>query len=71
MENEKSRENRLRRKLNSKGYALRKSRRANDAIDLDINNMSGYMIVDANHNAIVAGERFDLSLDDVENWLGE
>jgi putative heme iron utilization protein len=27
------------------------------------------MIVDDNMNAVVAGERFDLTLDDVEEWL--
>lgn len=33
---------------------------------LDIDNYGGYMVVDANTSMIVAGERFDLSLEDME-----
>jgi hypothetical protein len=32
-------------------------------------NYGGWQIIDANLNSIEAGERFDLSLEDVERWL--
>ena len=50
----KSKENRLRRLLSKRGYALGKSRKT-----------GGYRIVDVRRNYIEAGERFDLSLDEV------
>ena len=62
----KTKENRIRRALAKRGYLLRKSR-AEESID----NFGGYMIVDANYNAVIAGERFNLSLDDVEQFVGE
>ena len=62
----KSIENRLRRLLASKGYALRKSR-------LDPYKYGGlyggYMIISTYNNTIEAGESFDLSLDDVEQFV--
>ena len=60
---ERRREARLRRLARSGGYSLRKSRRG-----YSIDNLGGYMIVD-DRNFIVDGPRFDLSLDDVEEWL--
>ena len=62
---EQRREARLRRLARRGGYSLRKSRAG-----FSIDNLGDYMIVDDNLNAIVAGERFDMSLDDVEEWLG-
>ena len=35
------------------------------------NHQGGWQIVDAERNWLVVGERFDLSLDDVEQWLGQ
>ena len=35
------------------------------------NHQGGWQIVDAERNWLIAGERFDLSLDDVEQWLTE
>jgi hypothetical protein len=61
---EKSRENRLRRLCQRKGWAMRKSR-----AQLSLDNHGGYMLVDIDRNWIVVGERFDLSLDGVESWL--
>jgi hypothetical protein len=58
------RESRLRRALARQGMILRKSRSRTWTID----NHQGYMIVDADLNAIIAGSRFDLSLDDVEQF---
>ena len=64
---EKVRENRLRRRLSKMGYVLRKSR----AHNINIDNFGGYMIIEAYHNYIAAGPRFDLSLDDVEQFAKE
>lgn len=60
-----NKERMLRRKLQKLGYALRKSKAQ------DINNLGGYMIIDPDRNVIEAGERFDLSLDDVERFIDE
>lgn len=60
----KNQEKKLRRALNKHGYALRKSRKP-----VGLDNLGGYMIVDIYHNAVVAGPRYDLSLEDVSGWL--
>lgn len=60
----KNLEQKFRRALNSIGYALRKSRSP-----FGIDNMGEYMIVDLRSNVVVAGPRFDLSLEDVPEWL--
>jgi N-dimethylarginine dimethylaminohydrolase len=62
----KSAENKLRRKLSKQGYQLRKSRAAFSG-----DNFGEYMIVGANTNAVVAGARFDMTLDDVEEFANE
>ena len=64
MSDTKARENRLRRRLAKMGYLLRKSR-ASESLD----NFGGYMIVDAYRNYVVAGSRFDLDLDDLEQFI--
>jgi len=60
----KRREDRLRRRADRQGLALRKSR-ARPSMD----NHGGYMIVEAYTTAVVAGQRFDLDLDEVEAYL--
>lgn len=60
----KTLEKRLRRQATTKGLALRKSR---DGQSID--NQGGYMIVDPYRNAVVDGDRFNLSLTDVEAYL--
>ncbi len=60
------REVRVRGALRKQGYALRKSRLRSRESSEDY---GGYMIVDATRNTIEAGEKFDLSLDDVERWV--
>ena len=50
--------------LNKAGYRLCKSRKSVGA-----DNLGGYMIVDLIGNFAVAGMRYDLSLDDVRDWL--
>ena len=66
---EKVRENRLRRKLERMGYEMKKSaRKDRDALDFGC-----YIIVDAETNGVVAGASsggwayFDI--DDVEEWI--
>ena len=58
------RESRLRAKANRMGYSLRKSRRA-----ISGDNAGEFMIVDIQTNSIVRGEKFDHTLDDVEEYL--
>ena len=60
----KSLENKLRRRLAKDGLLLKKSRKSTS-----LDNFGEYMIVDSKDNAIIAGNRFDLSLEDVENWI--
>jgi hypothetical protein len=67
MTDEKVRENRLRRIAERQGYVLKKSR----ARQWNVNDLQGYMIVDAQYNVVAAGSRFELSLDDVEQFLTE
>ena len=62
---EKAKESRLRRQLAKMGYILRKSRIRNWHGD----NFGGYMIIEARYNGIIAGSRFQLSLDDVEQFV--
>ena len=60
----KNQEQRLRRALNRCGYALHKSR---EAVSPD--NLGGYMIVDLQTSSVVSGSRFELDIDDVQEWL--
>lgn len=64
MLNEKNQEQKLRRTLKSAGYALHKSRVRNIHGD----NLGGYAIVLVKYNAVVAGDRFQLSLEEVAEW---
>jgi hypothetical protein len=62
-----AREARVRRRLARDGQVLRKSRiRYSNADDY-----GEYMIVDANYNFVVAGDRFTLSLEEIERQLSE
>lgn len=62
---EARREARCRRELAKRGYALHKSR----VRTWNYDNQGEYMITDPDSNAVVAGERFDMTIDDVEEWL--
>ena len=64
MKIEKDRAKQLRRKLNKYGYTIKKSRLAESG-----DNFGEYMIVDFHTNCLVRGERFDVSLDEVEDFL--
>jgi hypothetical protein len=67
---EKTRENRLRRKLGRMGYRLARTRRKDpDAIDY-----GKYAIIDAQTNCTVAGTNkncswYEFDLDDTEKWI--
>ena len=73
----KTRENRVRRQLARQGYRLHKSRgngrvySKGVCVGLNPDDYGGYMIVDAGTNGVMAGERFDLSLEDVEGFASE
>lgn len=62
----KTQEQKLRRALNKCGYSLRKSRKR-----ISLDNFGGYMIVDQHINCVVAGSRFDLSAENVQDFLAE
>ncbi|SKA77840.1 hypothetical protein SAMN02745178_00711 [Gemmiger formicilis] len=64
---ERNRAVRLRRKLNKLGYTMMKMNCRRDSID----NFGGYAIIDTEYNAIVRGTRFDLDLDDVEEFISD
>jgi hypothetical protein len=57
-------DSRLRRLARRHGYVLQRSRRG-----ISSDNFGGYMIVDPDINACVAGSRFDLEPLDVEDWF--
>lgn len=60
----KNRESKVRRLLVSQGYALKKSR----AINLTSDDQGGYQIIDLQFGRIEAGERFNLTLEEVEQF---
>ena len=62
---EKATEMGLRRKASSQGFALIKSRKRT----LDFNNQGGFMIINADRNVVVIGEKFELGLNDVAEYL--
>lgn len=57
-------ENKCRKKLKELGYALHKSRKP-----ISPDNLGGYMIVDNFTNAVAWGSRYELTLEDVVNFL--
>lgn len=65
MNEEKNRENRLRAKAKRQGIVIKKLRAAHSG-----DNYGGYQIIDEN-NFIKAGERFELDIDDVEDYLNQ
>lgn len=64
---ERNRAARLRHKLNKLGYTMMKMNCRRGSID----NFGGYAIIDTEYNAIVRGTRFDLDLDDVEEFISD
>jgi hypothetical protein len=59
-------ENQLRRKLNKRGYSLHLSRKP-----LGADNLGGYMIASIKDNIVAAGSRFELTPEDVQNFINE
>ena len=59
-------ERKLRRDLAKLGYRLCKSRARN----WSYYNQLGYMIINNEYNAVVRGNRYDLSLEDVQDFIG-
>ena len=59
------REKKLRKQLKNVGLMLKKSKAKN----ITANDFCDYMILDAANNAVVAGSNFELSLEDVEDFL--
>ncbi len=57
----KNQESRIRRLAERHGCYIRKSR----ARKCDLDNLGDYMLVDANLNCLVLGERLDATLDDI------
>ena len=66
-DNEKVREARVRRVARRQGFIIRKSRIRNMSSD----DQGGYRIVEARNNLIAAGEKFDLSLEDIEKFVAD
>jgi len=60
----KNLEQSLRRKLKRRGYLMKKSRG-----QMNIDNHGGFMIIDIHTNAVVDGNRFNLNLSDVEDFI--
>ena len=54
----------LRKAAKRRGYYIKKSRKTS------MDNRGGYMLIDAN-NVIIAGEKFDLTPEEVRDWLNE
>ena len=63
---EKNRENRIRR-LARKHYVLRKSRARRYVPTM--NNLGDFMLIEANRNLVVLGERFNATLEDIEAFF--
>ena len=62
-----AREARLRRLAKRQDLMLRKSRWRLGSID----NLGGYQIIEPNRNLIILGSRYELDLDDVQDFLTE
>ena len=65
--NTKNKKQQLQETLQNMGYSLIKSTARKWSYD----NQLGYMIIDISNNACIAGNRFDLSLEDVKAFLVE
>lgn len=63
--NDKAIEYKIRRRLTAAGYRLVKSGARAPSFD----DLGGYRIVSLKDNAVVAGDHFELTLDDVRDWM--
>lgn len=64
MKDEENKEARLRAKCRREGILMRKSRKS-----ISADNEGGFRLVDTSTNAVIDGSRFDMTLEDVENYL--
>jgi hypothetical protein len=64
---EKNRENRVRRVARRQGYVVRKSRARKYVPTM--NDRGEFMLIEANRNVVVLGERFNASLDDIDSFF--
>ena len=60
-------ESAIRRRARTRGYVLRKSRARN----LHYDNQGKYMLIRADGNWLVLGERFDASLEDIARYVDQ
>ena len=65
--NDKNREHRARRLARKYGYVLRKSRARKYVPTM--NNLGEFMVIEADRNLVVLGERFNATLDDIETFF--
>jgi hypothetical protein len=64
---EATREAQARRALKRDGLVVRKDR----ARTWNIDHHGGYMVIDQNNNYVVGGNRYDLTLEDLERWADD
>ena len=57
-------ESTVRARANRAGYVMRKSRSMTS-----LDNRGEYMLIEANHNLIVLGQRFDATLGDIADFI--
>ena len=62
---DKTKESRLRRHLRKHGVRIVKSRIRNPNID----NYGQYLLVDSYTNTVIDGVKYDMTLDDIEDYL--
>ena len=60
-------EAKLRRECKKRNIILKKSRIQN----INTDDMGGYMMIDLYGNYVIAGSKYDMSLEDVANWLND
>jgi hypothetical protein len=61
---ERNQEQRLRRRASSRGFAVYKSRQSPH-----FDNQGLYMLAELRNNSLVLGERYDASLNEIEEYL--
>jgi len=61
-------EKNLRKKLDKQGVILRKSRNTKNQ---NADDLCGYMLIDKTTNTVVAGSRWELTLEDIERFVSK
>jgi hypothetical protein len=59
-------QNQLRHQLKKQGFKMQKSKKP-----LSIDNLGGYRITEMNNNSLVSGSRYELTLEDVQEFINE